>query len=62
MTDTAQERYRKIRRTMANQWRYIKRCHNQELRLYTDVQQRLGRLERELNGTVVIRRDSKDRR
>ena len=32
MTDTAQDRYRKIRRTMANQWRYIKRCHNQELR------------------------------
>jgi len=59
MTDTAQDRYRKIRRTMANQWRYIKRCHNEEARLYADVQQRLGRLERELNGTVVIRRDSK---
>ena len=55
MTDSAQDRYRKIRRTMANQWRYIKRCHNEEARLYADVQQRLGRLEREMMGTVVIR-------
>ncbi len=54
MTDTAHDRYRKMRRTAANQWRYIKAAHEMELVQIKAIRRRVGVLERELNGHVVI--------
>ncbi len=59
MTDTAQDRYRKIRRSLAAIWLYVKRCHNEEGKQMAQLRQRVGRLERETRGDVVIRNDRK---
>ncbi len=68
MTDTAHDRYRKIRRTMAGLWRamrkvlrrqadgwaYVKRCHESDDVQMEAIRRRVGVLEREMNGHVVI--------